>query len=404
MSGPDWIAALFLLDHAGTTGLIIPGLFSALITAWVMLSPVPAIILSASDEQSCLMNTQAAALVRSGRGVEAIQLTGLGGLIGLTLLAITLPLAPTILATTHRLLAPHLGWILWSAILFIALSERPRSAPTALSRRDHFCYTQAPVWAGLATLSLSGGLGLLLFTHSPLALNASIMTFVPALIGLFTAPGLLLQICTPSPPPLAGESPPAPASLASYTRGIDLIPALTSGAIPGVITALLPALSGGFGALLAHHLSRTRSAQTQLVAQGIARMMYCGAGLMLLFLPGTPRLRNSSAALLRTFHETVPGEIWAMAGIIGFSALTAWLILPGCAKAVLRLMSRYGTRPLAAAGLTGIFIFTAVTTGGPGLLILLTASGIGLLPRLFQGRPLAGLGVILIPMAVALTR
>lgn len=404
MSGPDWLAALLLLDHTGTSGLILPALFTALFTAWVMLSPIPAILLSASDEQSCLMDTPAAALVRSGQGLQAIQLTGLGGLIGLALLAILLPLATPFLAATLRLLAPHHGWILWSTLLFIALGERPRPAPTALSRRDHFLHAQAPVLADLATLTLSGGLGLLLFTQTPLALHAAIMSFVPAITGLFGVPGLLLHIGTPSRPPLTVEPHGVSANSTPCTRGIDLLPAITSGAIAGGLTVLLPALTGGFGSLLAHHLSQTRSAQTQLVTQGITRMMYCGGGLLLLFLPGTPRIRSSSAALLRTFHEPAPDHIWLMAAIIGGSAIAAWLILPACAKTLLRLMARHGTRPLAATGLTGILLFTAVTTGGPGLLILFTASGIGLLPRLFQGRPLTGIGLILIPMAVALTR
>lgn len=404
MSGPDWLAVLFLLDATGHTGLIIPALFVALIPAWIMISPIPAILLSASDEQTCLLNSQASGLVHSGRALEAVRLTGYGGLIGLALLALALPLATPFLATTHRLLAPHLGWILWSAILFIALSERPRSAPTALSRRENLLYTQAPVWAGLATLILSGGLGLLLFTHTHLTLAVSVMTFVPALIGLFGAPGLLMHLATPCRPRMAGEPPWEPAPSPSAPHGIDFIPAIASGAVSGMMTTLLPALSGGFGSLLTHHLSRTRSAQTQLVAQGITRMMHGAAGLMLLYLPGTPRIRNSSAALLRTFHETDPSQRWLMAGIIISGAIAAWLILPCCTKALLRLMTRYGTRPLACAGLTGIVGFTALTTGGPGLLILLTASGIGLLPRLFQGRPVAGLGVILVPMAVALTR
>jgi hypothetical protein len=127
------------------------------------------------------------------------------------------------------------------------------------------------------------------------------------------------------------------------------------------------------GALMTRHLVGTRPPRHQLVAQGVTRTLYYGAGLLLIFLPGTPRLRSSSAALLRTF--------WMLENI-----------------------ERHGTRPLAGAGLAGILVFVTGTTGWPGLLILLTATGIGLLPVLFQARPIQGIGLVLIPLACALTR
>jgi len=148
--------------------------------------------------------------------------------------------------------------MLWSGVFFLALSERPRSAPTALSPRTHFIHALAPVFAGLITLFFSGLLGLILFYRPPPFATSPLSNFSPAIIGLFLIPGLLI------------------------------------------------------------HLSPPRA--TVLMA------------------------------------------------------------------------------------LSGFLILIAITTGWAGLLILLTSTGIGLLPVLFQARRIQGVGLILIPLAFALTK
>jgi TctA family transporter len=424
VSGPDWLAALFLFANTGTQFSLIPAaLFVSLLMAWIMISPIFAILLSATDEQSCLMPTSGQSYVRVGLGLEAIKLVGLGSLIGLLLLAIILPLAIPFLATAHRALAPHTGWILWSAVIFLALSERPRSAPTALSAWNHITYTLAPVLASLSTLLLSGLLGLILYHRSPIPLTASILNFVPAILGLFAVPGLLMHVFAPHCP--RGSDEPRPPSELSFpsgmffmegeprvsratngnaNRGRQFFHATACGALSGMITALIPALTGSIGALLTQHLVGARNARTHLVAQGVTRMMYYGGGLFLIFLPGAPRMRSSSAALLRTFYEPTSPQVWLMIAVITLSAVMAWLILPVCAKGVLRMIESRGTRSPALIALSGILIFVVGTTSWPGLLILLTATGIGMLPVLFQARPIQGIGVVLIPLAFALTK
>ncbi|MEI6168791.1 MAG: hypothetical protein WCS52_16540 [bacterium] len=184
---------------------------------------------------------------------------------------------PDLLAIMPHVLVPHLGWILWAGVILLVLTERPRAAPTALPARTHLLYTLAPVAAGLATLLLSGLLGLILFYRSPLPLTASFLNFIPAMIGMFAMPELLMTILVPG-----------------YSRGSAGTPRPTQ-------TRVTPAL-------------------------------YYGVG----------------------------------------------------------------------AGVAGISVIVVGTTSWPGLLILLTATGIGLLPRLFQARPIQGIGLALIPLACAL--
>lgn len=401
MSGPDWVASVFLLGQSGSFPLLLPALFAGLFTAWVMLSQIPALILCATDEQSCLMTAPGQVLVRSGQSLEAIRLVGQGNLIGLFVLALFLPVAAPFLSVVHRLLAPHFGWIVWSAVLFLIMSERPRSAPTALPRRTHFMYTMTPVIAGLATLVLSGLLGLLLYYRSPLPLTASFLNFVPAVIGLFSVPGLLIQVFMSEHPKGSGEAGSSVAPPQERDQA-DFLHATACGAFAGIITALIPALTGALGALLTQLLTGAQNKRTQLAAQGATRMLHYGAGILLIFMSGTPRMRSSSAALLRTFYDPTPGQVWLIAGVILTSAMMAWVLLPIAAKALLQLITRHGTRPVSLFALAGILFFVVSITSWPGLLILLTASGIGLIPPLFQARPIMAIGVVLVPTAIML--
>ncbi|MEI6564478.1 MAG: hypothetical protein WCO42_09270 [bacterium] len=175
------------------------------------------------------------------------------------------------IAALHRAMTPHYGWILWSVLAFLVLDEFPRPAATALSPWRRFTHSITPIVAAVATVSFSGLLGLILYTRSPLPMTSSIVTFTPALIGLFVVPSLLLLIVFPS----------------------------------------------------------------------------------------TPNGNN--------------------------------------------LIARYGSRPPAITVLSIILVAVLATTGWAGLLILLTSTGIGLIPVLFQSRIIHGIGLILIPLAGSLS-
>ena len=414
MSGPDWLAALFLFIQTDMHPFLLPALFAGFFTAWIILSPIPAILLSAADEQSCLMIAPGQRLVQKGEGLEAIRLTRIGSLIGLFILAGLLPLASPIIPTIHRILAPHLGWMLWCSVAFLALSERPRSAPTALSPWNQFIYTMTPVVSGLTVLVFSGLLGLILFYQSPIALNASFINFIPAIIGIFAVPGLIIHVFMPTqdgsagtPRPTQEQKIPEGRMKRPFRAGLSEIrfyfEATACGALSGMITALIPALTGTMSGVLTQTLAGTRNARKQLVAQGVTRMLYYGSGLLLIFLPGTPRMRSSSAALLCSFYEPSSTQFQLMLAVIAFSAIMAWFLSAVLSKGLINLIARHGTRPPSVLALSGILVFVGITTSWPGLLVLLTGTGIGMLSVMFESRLVQGIGVVLIPLAYALT-
>ena len=71
--------------------------------------------------------------------------------------------------------------------------------------------------------------------------------------------------------------------------------------------------------------------------------------------------------------------------------------------ALLRLLDRYGYRRVSLAALALLVALVAGLGGMAGLGILLVATGIGLIPPLFGARRLNALGVVLLPMACAMS-
>jgi hypothetical protein len=100
---------------------------------------------------------------------------------------------PRVIPLAGAILGPHLHWMLWCVIAFMLLSEWPRTMPhPGVGRARRFLLGWAAPLAGLVTFGLSGWLGILLFRCPPPALDRSMVALVPAFVGLFTVPSLLL--------------------------------------------------------------------------------------------------------------------------------------------------------------------------------------------------------------------
>ena len=315
-----------------------------------------------------------------------VALTPLGG-----------ALAP-VLPSLHRVLAPHYHWILWVIISFMVLSEWPQGRTAGLSPGRRLWSGLRNVVAGLATFLLAGLLGMILFLRSPLPIAVAMQGLTPAFAGLFAVPWLLLNIASrvriPAQRRSSGVRPDLPSLLHGWAAGIA----------GGAFAAFLPVVSGGIGSLIAGHALSTRSERTFLVAQGACRAVYyTGAGLLLLFMPGLGVARGGAAAMLKGVHAVRPGDMTLALAAVGIAgALALWGIVP-LARLTLRLLERQGYRRVSFAALALLVILIAGTGGVAGLAVMAVATGIGLIPALFGARRLNALGVVLLPMACAMS-
>lgn len=104
------------------------------------------------------------------------------------------PIPVSALPPFIAILIPHLHWMLWCAIVFMLMSERPGPTYAGQAGWRRFFSTSRPTAIGLLVFLLSGLLGcLLLYRFPPGSTGTALPRLLPALAGLGPLPWLLFN-------------------------------------------------------------------------------------------------------------------------------------------------------------------------------------------------------------------
>ncbi|MDI6773902.1 MAG: tripartite tricarboxylate transporter permease [Verrucomicrobiota bacterium] len=376
---PDWVIPL-------STGLIV---------AFAVANTIPSVLVAAPDESAFFTVLPGQKLLMSGRGLEAALLTTAGAVAGLAaILLVAAPLAPRVLPAARAILQPHWHWVLWCVIAFLLLSEWPREVVgPGQAGWARFLRNWRSLGAGILTFLLAGLLGFILLYRSPIPPSAAFQNLMPAFVGLFTAPWLLLNTVSRAEAPRQRERP-------FRVDGISALRGSVAGVLGGGFAAFAPVVTGGVGGFLAGHATAMRDDRAFLISQGASKTVYYVGGLLLFFVPGLRMTRGGGAWLIQGLVSTGSfGDYFmALASIATAGAVSLLLFVP-LARGMIRAIHAWGYRRLSACALALVSALVPLLTGWTGLPVMLTAAGIGLIPVLFGARRMNALGVILLPMA-----
>jgi putative membrane protein len=364
-----------------------------LVTGWMLVNAVPAILLSAPDESALFTVLPGQRYLMAGRGYEAVMLTAIGAAGGMVFLLGAAVPVPRVLPDLHRLLAPHYHWMIWTVIAFMLISEWPMGRTAALPPWDGFFSGMANTLAGLATFALAGLLGFIMLYRSPLPAQTAFQNLTPVFAGLFALPWLIVNLVGRTRIP----SQHTPRSV-EFRVGA-LLKGIAAGTLGGAFAAFVPVVSGGVGGMLAGHATSLRDERAFLVSQGASKAVYYVGGLLLFFVPGLEVARGGAAAMLKLFQPPAACSLRQAAAAAAIAMGVALLMLPLCARLAIGCMNRIGHRALSWAALAVALLLVLAVTGWAGIAVMLVAAGIGLIPALFGSRRMNGLGVILLPMA-----
>lgn len=370
--------------------------FLTMIVTWSLLNSIPSILLAAPDESALFTVLPGQSLALRGRAREAIELTLVGGVIGLILCILVLGATGSwALPPLHRVLRSHYSWILWSVIAFMLLSEWPR----VIGRGPGGWRKLAEGWmglsAGLLTFVLSGLLGFIVMYDFGTGSHGQGSYLASAFVGLFAMPGLLMtgfsSVRLPAQRLREGARPDSTVSILGVGAGL----------LGGSFAAYFPGVTGGMGGLLAGHAVGIREDRSFLLSQGASKAVYYGGGFLLLWTPGFERARGGGAALFKSlgYGSVIPADFAVLlAGAL--AAVGIGFVMGGpLIRGNLRLLRRLGYRLTSALAIGLLLLVVGVQTGLWGLGIMLVATAIGLLPLLFGARRMNALGIILLPLA-----
>jgi len=366
-----------------------------MIVGYSMLSTVPSVLLAAPDESAVFTVLPGQKYLMSGRGLEGTVITAAGGLGGLLFLVLVVgPIAPRTLPVIHAVIREHAHWMLWCVICFMLMSEWPRGRQLAEPGWKALLASWRSTGAGLLTFVLSGLLGFILFYRSPVSVEASFQNLMPAFVGLFTIPWLVLNC-------LSGAQIPAQrSSCSSDLTSAPFLKGTLAGGLGGSFAAFVPVVTGGVGGFLAGHATALRDDRAFLVSQGASRLVYYVGGILLLFVPGLHITRGTGA---RTVQSVYAASSWSdyymVLGAIAVSGAISFLLVVPLSRSTIRLIERRGYRQISTLAMAVVLLIVLGTTGFMGLLVMTVSAGIGLLPILFGSRRMNCLGIILLPAA-----
>ncbi len=319
----------------------------------IFISYIPSIFLGAPEADTSLSVLPGHKLLLEGRGYEAIRLTVIGGLISL-ILSIGFILAfGNYFAIVYDFIRPHLGYALLAVLGFMILSERK----------------PVKIVSSLLIVLLSGFLGILV-------LNSHIVppqnVLFPTFAGLFAISTLLIAVNQNTKIPKQQFD-----SKINEPR-INIVKSIIFGVIAGVLVGLLPAIGVSQAATFMQYFGGLGEARTFLVTLSGINTANEVVSLNSLYLISNPR-SGASVAIERILPDIAFNDMLLFLGVILFSAGVSVPVVLYLGKLIPKFLVKLNYTILSYSVVGFLTIMITAITGPYGLLIGLTATGIGLL-------------------------
>lgn len=393
------VAGLLVILALEVEGLVpdevLAMLMLGLVVGYAMINTIPSVFFGAPDDTTLFVVLPGQRYLMERRGFEASVLAGVGGLGGLAALLLLAPFMPRLFPAVRTVVGPHLHWILGGIILFMLMSEWPKGSDRGGSSLAKFLDAWRSLGAGLLTFLLSGILGMVLFYSSLVPVERAFQNLMPAFVGLFAIPWVLLNLLSQTQVPAQHVS-----------RSVDLSPALIvrgvgAGALGGMFAAFFPVVTGGIGGFLAGHATAQRDDRLFIVSQGASKLVYYVGAFLFFFVPGLHLTRGGMAGMLSTLYTAyTPSTYWLAIAATAICGALAFGMLLWLSRVSIRLVTRVDYRWISAGTLVLLVGGILAVTGWFGLLIAVVAMPIGLLPAMWGARRMNCMGVLLIPLTL----
>ncbi len=395
------ILALFIFIEVQSNFLplnLIPYFFAGSIVGYTFAGILPAIYFSTNDDSTLFYLLPSQKFLMYGRAHEAVLLSLTGSLGASFLILIFAIFLPYLLPPLRELLTPHMEWILASIGAFMLLSEWPRTTDRNKTQVGRLKEAWGSLSVGILVFFLSGILGYIVLRGGVMDPETSFQNLMPLFLGLFAIPWLIMNIITN---PIIPEQIVENRVITNYQR---ILRGIFAGSLGGGLAAFFPVITGGIGAFLSGHATAQRGDDIFLIGQGANRFLYYAGGFLLFFVPFLHIRRGGAAWMLNIFYSPKTyNEYFLMVGIILLSSLISFYFTIKISKLIAKNIHRIPYKKLSIIILIFILFLTFLITDFKGIIILIVASSIGLLPPLFGTRRLNCLGALIFPLTIQMS-
>jgi putative membrane protein len=328
---------------------------------------IPSIYLGAPDEDSFLSVLPGHQLLKEGLGHEATSLTLLGSLTALPIILIFTPIFIFILPKIHQALTYILPFILIFASLYL------------IFREEEFLIS-------LTVFILAGFLGLITFNlpvKEPL---------LPLLTGLFGASALAISLKSPSVKLTKQIITPINKIKLKTSQ---LLKSSFAAAIAAPLCSFLPGIGSGHAAVIASEITENDK-HSFLFLVGTINTIVIALSFITLF--SLNRTRSGAAVAIKELLNTITIQnlILIVATII-ISGIIAFILGIQISKITAKRIHKINYKTLSLSTLLILLIINLIFTNTLGIIILITATSLGIFTILSRARRINLMGVLLIP-------
>ena len=330
---------------------------------------IPSIFLGAPDSETALAVLPGHTLLLRGRAYEAVKLSVLGGLIGLVFVILLMPLLVLLVPMIYNNIKGYMGWLLLVISIFMILREKD---------------TNKRFWS-FVVFSLSGLLGLIVFSIPNLK-----EPLLALLSGLFGISMIVKSV-------LKGVNVPQQTITSNRIKKKKIIKPILAGAFSSSLVSIFPALGPAQAAILASQIFGQLKAKSYLVMMGCINTVSMIFGLITLYT--ISKARNGPIVIIQEIIGNF--GIKELTLLITISIITAGIsvvlaLLLG--KLFTRIINSINYKKISISIILLITIIVFYFSGLLGILILTTATAIGLMPNLLDVGRHNSMGCLLVPV------
>lgn len=330
---------------------------------------IPSTFLGVPGKDTALSVLPAHKLVLDGRGYEVVKLTALGSLGALMLSAVFVGLIGPVIGPLYEFISPHMHWLLVGImVVMIFLEREPRKM----------------LWA-LGIFLLAGFLGLLVLDTN---VASGVGAFMPLLGGLFGLSVLLISVNAESSFP-EQEISDEPVEFRPNVRP------LLAGTSAGFLTGIIPGVGPAQGTVLTQLATRSGGTRDFLVGVSGVNTAKALLSFLALYIIGNPR--SGAAVAVDKIMDVGSHEVLFLIGVSLFVGGIATVLHLKIGKFAAKHIQRLPYRKMCVGVMLTIIGFSIYYAGIMGLLILGTATAVGLLPPALGVKRTHCMGVIILP-------
>ena len=331
---------------------------------------IPSIFLGAPDEESFLSILPGHQLLKQGKGYEAVVLTLYGSLSSLPIVLVFIPIFIFFLPAINQIIYPIIPFILIFASLYLVFREKEFLIP-------------------LSVFFLAGFLGLITFN---LPVKAPLL---PLLTGLFGSSALLVSLKDPANKLPKQETPPLKQITLPKKQ---ILKSSLAASLSAPLCSFLPGIGSGHAAVIGSEIFEHDS-RSFLFLVGAINLIVTSLNFVALY--AINKTRSGAAVAVKSLLNTVTAQNLAIIiATIIFSALISFFLGIKIARLSSKYIYKVNYKMLSIITLVVLLLVNMVFSNLLGILVLFSATSLGIFTILSNSRRINLMGALLIPTII----